>query len=122
MYKTQILVALGGFNNQWIFEDYPMCFRLILNKYKIYFLNEVLALYRIHDNNFSKKFNGFEIANFIVLNYFRDNFLVKKELKIRLKQARNNDINKYVNLIKIYYKVDFTTIYKICLKLKLIKK
>lgn len=120
MLQKKALTEIGGYG-QWIFEDYPMWFKLILKNYKIMFIDEILAYYRFHDNNFSKKFNGFEIANFIILNYFKDNYLVKQELKKRIKRARINDLKKYVIFINIFYKLNFTFLYKGFFKLGLIK-
>jgi glycosyltransferase involved in cell wall biosynthesis len=121
MLRRKTIIEIGGYEN-WIFEDYPMWFKLIINNYRIIFINEILGYYRLHDNNFSSKFNGFEIANFIVLNYFKNNNLVKKELKKRILQARKYDKKKYFSFIKIYYKIDIFIFYKIYLKLKLIIK
>ncbi|MEC5147374.1 glycosyltransferase [Chitinophaga sp. 212800010-3] len=53
MMRRDVYVAVGGFDENLVLEDWDMWLR-IAYEYKYGFLDEVLAYYRIHDNNMSK--------------------------------------------------------------------
>jgi glycosyltransferase involved in cell wall biosynthesis len=53
MYRREIAVDLGGYNDMAPVEDYDLFVR-IADKYDIHTFNEALVYYRIHCNNISK--------------------------------------------------------------------
>jgi glycosyltransferase involved in cell wall biosynthesis len=104
--NVEILKRIGGFDQSWMFEDYPMWIKLILNNYRIIRLEKVCSHYRIHENNISHKIN-WTIANFEILNYFKKNCEIKKELQLRLTLLSGNKFQEYLECLKIYYKYMF---------------
>lgn len=101
MYRMEALNKIGGFENSWIFEDYPINIKLVLEKWKIFHVKKVLGYYRIHDNNISHKIN-YNIADFTVLNYFKKNKAIHKELLIRLFGLITKNISQFKKCLKIY--------------------
>ena len=87
--KKTVYVVLGGFDESIRYEDYDMWLRISKN-FKVKNDSRVFTKYRIHSNNFDKKYS----------HYFEDNyFIYLKHLHnpLMLKMARDTVRNFYLN-------------------------
>ncbi len=95
-YNKADLFEVGGFNTKYAVDDYYIFLKLLDSGKRIYYCDEVIAQYRIHDNNFS-------------LDRFT---LVKDVLEIQLefRNSRNFFRNHYIfcrnTLINNFYTIN----------------
>lgn len=114
--KKETINKVGGFDNQFLFEDYPMWFKLNERGYKFKFLPEINTLYRAHSNAFTQKKNdilNFEVVR-IQLNYAKTqndndrilqniyNYIKKKPSKASLDMSLMYNKKNKVLLLSIY--------------------
>lgn len=83
MIRTEVFNDVGGFDLGFKFEDYPLWLK-ISHKYKIYYLNEELLFYRLHEGNMSKNLS----------------FMIEEHNKVLLSWSNEPAYKKY---IKKYY-------------------
>ena len=57
--KKEIIEEMGGYDNQYVFEDYTMWIK-IAYKYKIGYINEPLVFYRFSPNSLSRSAESYE--------------------------------------------------------------
>ena len=51
--KKSLFIRLGGFDEQFSYEDHPFYIKALESGHKIYFLNKVTVGYRVHDSIFN---------------------------------------------------------------------
>ncbi|MEY4571684.1 MAG: hypothetical protein RLZ10_895 [Bacteroidota bacterium] len=76
-YRVESLKKIGGFKENFKFEDYEIYLRLSSQGYKFKCLPEILTYYRIHNESISMKLN-FDIEDIRILSSFSDVLGVKK--------------------------------------------
>lgn len=89
-YKTSLIKKIGGFNEEFIFEDYELWLRILTREYKLYYHNNYNTNYRIHDEGMSNNQNKKKIA-----------LLNRQKRKIQLKYIKFNSKSFNENLLKI---------------------
>ncbi|CAN7578027.1 glycosyltransferase [Peribacillus frigoritolerans] len=79
--KKNIMDKIGYFNPYHRYtHDYEMWFRLLVNGYKMYYLDESLTKFRQHDESGTSKFQPEMIKEMAIIeNYYRP--LLKKSMK-----------------------------------------
>lgn len=80
MIRRDALMAVKGFNPDIVLEDWYMWLKLSQIG-KIHYMNQVLALYRQHDTNFSKNSERMWQGRIEVLECFRDSKHYPKAIK-----------------------------------------
>lgn len=98
--KREVLEEIGSFNenvNLKAIEDYDLWVRLI-KKYKIYYLNKVLAKYRVHPGNIT----GHVYKNIYREYYYLNNYM-RNKYKIKNKYLRTRKINIMLDLCELYF-------------------
>lgn len=78
--KKEIFDKIGYFNPYHRYtHDYEMWFRLLVNGYKMYYLDESLTKFRLHDESGTSKFQREMIKEIAIIeNYYRP--LLKKSM------------------------------------------
>ncbi|SLJ84844.1 glycosyltransferase family 2 protein [Psychrobacter sp. DAB_AL43B] len=88
MIRRDALIEVNGFNPDIVLEDWYMWLKLSQIG-KIHYMNQVLALYRQHDTNFSKNSEKMWQGRIEVLDCFRDSKHYPKAIKrVRWLNAR----------------------------------
>ena len=79
---------MGGYDNQYVFEDYSMWIK-IAHKYKIGYINEPLVFYRLSPNSLSRSVEGYEK-------------LIKSHEKLLYNVQKEYGVNIEIGLEKLY--------------------
>lgn len=88
--KKDLILSVGGFDERYEYmEDLPLYLRILEKNIKIYFLNKVTTMYRVHSESVIRKKSGGIIINKfrISRNLFIKNYIIPRvpwSLKIRL--------------------------------------
>ena len=77
--RLQALKETGGYDSSIILEDWYMWLKLTKHG-SIYYMSEIFALYRQHDNNFSKDSEKMKHGRLDVLSFFKDSKYYNKAL------------------------------------------
>lgn len=89
-YKTSLIKKIGGFNEEFIFEDYEMWLRILSKGFKLYYYNNCNTIYRVHNESMSNSNNKKKIA-----------LINRQTRKIQLKYIKYNSKTFHENLYKI---------------------
>lgn len=77
--RLQALKETGGYDSSIILEDWYMWLKLTKHG-SIYYMSEIFALYRLHDNNISKDSEKMKQGRLDVLSFFKDSKYYNKAL------------------------------------------
>lgn len=77
--RLQALKETGGYDSSIILEDWYMWLKLTKHG-SIYYMSEIFALYRQHDNNISKDSEKMKQGRLDVLSFFKDSKYYNKAL------------------------------------------
>ncbi len=113
MIKTAIVREVGGFDERFFLEDYPLWLKIAKN-YKIGFIKDSLTFYRLHDTNVSSNLIRMIKEVEAILKDWQDEPEYKKSIN-KLYLRWFNDLSKtdMVNEAKEYmYKSIKTSFYK----------
>lgn len=77
--RLQALKETGGYDSSIILEDWYMWLKLTKHG-SIYYMSEIFALYRQHDNNISKDSEKMKHGRLDVLSFFKDSKYYNKAL------------------------------------------
>jgi alpha-1,6-rhamnosyltransferase/alpha-1,3-rhamnosyltransferase len=80
MVRTKILHEVGGFDNRYIVEDYPLWLK-IEKDHPIAFVDAVVTDYRLHESNLSGAKERFYVGIQKILEDFSDDAACRKALK-----------------------------------------
>lgn len=80
MIRTDILRKVGGYNSDLLIEDWYMWLKLSING-EIYYMSNILCLYRIHSSNTSKNLVKMQEGRLAVLNCFKENIYYEDAVK-----------------------------------------
>jgi len=89
-YKKQSVEVLGGFDEKFRNEDFPLYLKVTHAGEKLYFMDEETVKYRIHDSSFSQKIksaSGISSWNYNklslnILPYVKSNLIYKNPLTV----------------------------------------
>lgn len=74
--KHSILVSLGLFDERYpMIEDYPFFLKALLNNHKLYYIDECLVNYRVHNDNISKNGLVNKRYNASLIAFFKSEYL-----------------------------------------------
>lgn len=64
-FKKSLFELVGGFDEQYVYEDHPFYINILEAGHKIYFMNKPTVCYRIHDSisNSNKKLFNYEFSH-----------------------------------------------------------
>jgi GT2 family glycosyltransferase len=117
-YKVKILRKIGGFCEDYSFEDYEINLRLSDSGYKFKCIPKINAYYRIHNNSISNKIN-FRIENIRILASFSHKDEIKSILYNTVWEMTYNKDPNYKQAIMIFekkysknYKLRLTSFFK----------
>lgn len=91
MIRMSAIKGVGGYNTDLLIEDWYILLKLSLEG-DIYYMKEILCLYRKHNNNISKDLLKIHQGRLDVLNCFKDYKVYKNAVKN----------TKWVNLLEMY--------------------
>lgn len=77
--RLQALKETGGYDSSIVLEDWYMWLKLTKHG-RIYYMSEIFALYRLHDNNISKDSEKMKQGRLDVLSFFKDSKYYNKAL------------------------------------------
>lgn len=61
--KTSMIKNIGGFDERWSVEDWPLYINITKNGYKIYHIDEVLVYRRIHSSSIMRECDDYAILS-----------------------------------------------------------
>jgi glycosyltransferase involved in cell wall biosynthesis len=101
--KVSCLKQIGGYDTRFTFEDYPLWFKLLENKFKIQFSPEITTLYRRHNESFSisKREESILECFRIQLYYSREDLdfkIIRSRILKKLSIKSNSTSIKVVNM------------------------
>ncbi|MFZ7320768.1 glycosyltransferase [Comamonas jiangduensis] len=124
LFLTSDLREIGGFNPETKVEDLDILLRLTKNGKKIFFSNEIVAAYRLHESNTSKNIELMHLNVLKILESYKYHSLYKKAINaydcvifrdfasknkvISIKKIKNvflrlNDKRLYQGLFKLFF-------------------
>ncbi|MES1964856.1 glycosyltransferase [Psychrobacter sp. AH5] len=113
MIRLSAIKEVGGFDPTIILEDWYMWLKLSQIG-QLYYMDEVFACYRRHDNNLSNNFEKMAQGRIDVLNCFKDSPLYDKAMKNILwsnvrREYENNKEGRMSKLADMFRMQPFTT-------------
>lgn len=112
--RLKSIQEVGYYDEQFMFEDYPMWFKLLQNKYKFKFSPEINTLYRKHSQSISiRKRSEVIFESFKIKLHFakspKDLKVVKNGVIHYLKYPEDQNI---VEICKLYLMYEYSTLFK----------
>lgn len=126
MIRLNALREVGGYNPNILIEDWYMWLKLS-SIGNLYYMNELLCLYRQHDNNISKNFLKMHQGRIDVLSHFKNSVYYNKALK-NIKWLNNfenilyDKTSRISKIIKVIFLNPLKAIVLILKKIKTISK
>ena len=110
--RLQALKETGGYDSSIILEDWYMWLKLTKHG-SIYYMSEIFALYRQHDNNISKDSEKMKHGRLDVLSFFKDSKYYNKALTnikwFNTKKQYEESSNKIKYSLKLFSIKPFKT-------------
>ena len=110
--RLQALKETGGYDSSIVLEDWYMWLKLTKHG-RIYYMSEIFALYRQHDNNFSKDSEKMKQGRLDVLSFFKDSKYYNKALAnikwFNTKKQYEESSNKIKYSLKLFSIKPFKT-------------
>lgn len=110
--RLQALKETGGYDSSIILEDWYMWLKLTKHG-SIYYMSEIFALYRQHDNNISKDSEKMKQGRLDVLSFFKDSKYYNKALAnikwFNTKKQYEESSNKIKYSLKLFSIKPFKT-------------
>ena len=101
MWRTQAIRDVGGYDEALSYEDYDLHLRLFKN-YKIKYIKNPLAKYRIHNNSLTNNLFNWQINNYVIFLKHIDNIKIKNKIRqFKLDAIFNCKTKKDFELCKI---------------------
>lgn len=125
MIRLNILKELGGYNPNILIEDWYMWLKLS-SIGNLYYMNDLLCLYRQHENNTSKKIKLIQKGRFDVLIHFKDSIYYNNAYKNiewmnKLENILSSDRSKLLKAILVVSLNPLRAIFLILKKSKLLR-
>lgn len=103
--KTHELKAIGGYCESVKLEDWYMWLKLTNRSKALVSFNEVVCLYRRHDNNITNNINYMHFAREQIIEMYSSNIMYEKAKRRNLMiKARGNAFDEVIEPIKILMK------------------
>jgi len=111
MIRLESIKKVGGYDPSLVIEDWYMWLKLI-KVGNIFYINEVFALYRQHDNNISKNLVKMQQGKLDVLSCFKDSVYYDKAIaNVKWMNAyddyRYNKANKRASFLTLFHMKPF---------------
>lgn len=98
--RKEIVDKLGGFDERFLFEDYPMWLKILDFKKKLIVHDKTLTYKRIHTSSISYKIN-YKIHDIFILYDYIENTIVKAKVADNLRELLS--LNFKNNLIELIH-------------------